>query len=419
MALRFQRRIRVAPGIRLNLSKSGVGISVGPRGASASIGRRGTYTNLGLPGTGLSLRQRVNTSGESSTGSRKARVQPSQKSLQQMLIEGRLQFSINVRDSGDIDLQYVDGTALSQEEAALVRKHFGEHLRSEIGTLCERMNRDLEGLGRVHEGTPVPTTTPVFQSRPFAIPKPERLLDPKPSFWQQVWPPARRALESENQQRSDDYRRAFAEWTTQRQRHERREALREEIETRHVLESVDAMQGILSDHLGRILWPKAADIDFDLGENHHTIAIDIDLPTSDEMPTTEYSLPAKQIRVSSKKLSDTRRRQLYMRYAHGIAFRVLGEVFARLPTVQRALISAYTQGVNPGTGVEEDHYLYSVIAGRDDWNRIDFSALERVDPVVALECFQLRRSMTKTGVFKPIEPFGLEDLERSRKGPEK
>jgi len=33
VGLRFQRRIKVLPGVRINLSKSGVGFSVGGRGA--------------------------------------------------------------------------------------------------------------------------------------------------------------------------------------------------------------------------------------------------------------------------------------------------------------------------------------------------------------------------------------------------
>ena len=32
MGFRFQRRIRIAPGVRLNLSKSGIGASVGRTG---------------------------------------------------------------------------------------------------------------------------------------------------------------------------------------------------------------------------------------------------------------------------------------------------------------------------------------------------------------------------------------------------
>ena len=41
MGLRFQRRIKVLPGLRINLSKSGVGFSVGGRGAHIGITARG------------------------------------------------------------------------------------------------------------------------------------------------------------------------------------------------------------------------------------------------------------------------------------------------------------------------------------------------------------------------------------------
>jgi hypothetical protein len=63
--LRFQRRIRVLPGVHVNLSLSGIGVSVGPRGLHAGVTARGQrYVSAGLPGTGLSVRQysQVNSS---------------------------------------------------------------------------------------------------------------------------------------------------------------------------------------------------------------------------------------------------------------------------------------------------------------------------------------------------------------------
>jgi hypothetical protein len=59
MALRFQRRIKIAPGLRLNIGKGGVSVSAGPRGASVTAGKRGLFANAGSPGTGLSSRQRL------------------------------------------------------------------------------------------------------------------------------------------------------------------------------------------------------------------------------------------------------------------------------------------------------------------------------------------------------------------------
>lgn len=57
--LRFQKRLRVLPGVRINLSKRGASASVGPRGADVNIGPHGVSTNAGIPGTGLSYRTKV------------------------------------------------------------------------------------------------------------------------------------------------------------------------------------------------------------------------------------------------------------------------------------------------------------------------------------------------------------------------
>ena len=54
MGFRFSRRFKIAPGVRLNVSKSGVSTSVGTRGAWLTFGSRGTRTTVGIPGTGIS-----------------------------------------------------------------------------------------------------------------------------------------------------------------------------------------------------------------------------------------------------------------------------------------------------------------------------------------------------------------------------
>lgn len=53
MAFRFSRRIRLAPGVTLNLSKSAASLSFGPRGAKYTISPRGNRATAGIPGTGL------------------------------------------------------------------------------------------------------------------------------------------------------------------------------------------------------------------------------------------------------------------------------------------------------------------------------------------------------------------------------
>ena len=53
MPLRFYRRLRLCPGLRVNFSKSGASLSVGHRGAWYTFGPRGQRrVTLGLPGSG-------------------------------------------------------------------------------------------------------------------------------------------------------------------------------------------------------------------------------------------------------------------------------------------------------------------------------------------------------------------------------
>ncbi len=59
MGFRFRRSVRLAPGLRLNLSKTGVSATLGRPGASVNLGRRGVRGTVGLPGTGLSYETRL------------------------------------------------------------------------------------------------------------------------------------------------------------------------------------------------------------------------------------------------------------------------------------------------------------------------------------------------------------------------
>lgn len=58
--LRFRRSLRLLPGLRLNLTKSGSSVSLGEPGASLNLGHDGgKRVTVGLPGTGLSYRETI------------------------------------------------------------------------------------------------------------------------------------------------------------------------------------------------------------------------------------------------------------------------------------------------------------------------------------------------------------------------
>ena len=65
MGFRLRKSIKILPGVRLNLSKKGVGTSVGFKGFHVSSGPSGKRTTSSIPGTGVSF---ITQSGKSTPG---------------------------------------------------------------------------------------------------------------------------------------------------------------------------------------------------------------------------------------------------------------------------------------------------------------------------------------------------------------
>lgn len=60
MGFTFRKRIKIAPGISVNIGKKGVSsISIGGKGGSINLGKRGIHGTASIPGTGLSYRKKL------------------------------------------------------------------------------------------------------------------------------------------------------------------------------------------------------------------------------------------------------------------------------------------------------------------------------------------------------------------------
>jgi hypothetical protein len=49
----FYRRVKIFPGLRLNISRAGPSLTAGVLGAHITVGRRGVTRTVGIPGTGI------------------------------------------------------------------------------------------------------------------------------------------------------------------------------------------------------------------------------------------------------------------------------------------------------------------------------------------------------------------------------
>ena len=398
MSFRFQRRIKIAPGLNLNLSKSGVGISAGIKGATVSAGKRGLYGNLGLPGTGLSYRSKLNKEGSQRQPSPAAHLRNYLESGNELAVR------VSIEADGEVTIQGMNGETFSDSELTVIRKYLGDTIRNALASHCEVMNSNLEELKNIHKGTLPASNHPNYEPRPFDITKPSQSKPLSYGLLGLIWPPQKRRITELNQLIEKENIAALKRWNSEKKKHFELEEKRKKLETEDIFESQDALAAVLEHYLSDIEWPIETLIDFDFGDDSSTVAIDIDLPPEDHFPDIEYKVPSRQLKITRSRINTTKRRGMYRDYAHGVALRIAGLVFNHLPPVNTSVISAYTQSN------ESDVYLYSIIIHRDEWEKMDFSSWNESEPVTLFDHFTYERSMTKTGIFKPITPLNLDSL---------
>lgn len=405
MAFRFRRTISIFPGVRLNVGKRGVSVSAGVRGANVTMGRNGLYGNAGIPGTGLSYREKLSRSGEK-TGSDKRRRTRGQRQASALptIAEKIAGVQLNAK-TGDICILDVEGNDLGDEALQVAKTYAREELESALQQYVDSHSHMMATISRVHLDTPPPDSFPTFVPAPFemAEPTPPRLR--KLDWLAYLCPARRRAFAESNERKEAQYRQLLKQWESEKRSFASAESERQSLYKRAQLGDVAAMESVLDDHLQDIDWPQETELSFELTDDGQTLMLDVDLPEIEDFPTTELRTYKRGIGVSVDELSDTASRKLYMAHVHGMGIRLIGECFASAPSVEHVVLSAFTQAPNAATGGIEDKYLYSVKVTRSAWSKIHFGNLEALDPVAALAAFDLKRDMTKTGIFRTVEPW--------------
>lgn len=402
MGLRFRKSISIMPGVRVNLSGSGASMSVGPRGASVSFGKRGTYANFGLPGTGLSYRTRLDRA--SSSARQKAQ----------------------------------------QAEA-------NAQLREELEREIEAVNSAIDAIIHIHLLTPDPRTGYTYSEllahyrelamKPYAIPAPVRPDKPVPLpepvqpddnhgrglfgkiFESAVARQERQRMNMERWQREVDaciqenvltlkryqlarqlWAEQYSHWQYDAAQHDKQmQNIAGDIESRFAVDS-GYFESLLTEVLQATEWPRETRVAFQVEPERSAILIEVDCPEIEDMPTTSVRLNVKGTEILEKDISQKAVRERYALHVHGILMRIAGMAFCALP-FDKVIISGFTQRVSKQSGFLEDEYLVSARINRQDFEALNFSHLEYVNPVEAFERFDVLRRMSPTYLFQPITPF--------------
>lgn len=392
MGLRFRRSVKLAPGIRMNFSGSGVSWTLGPRGASIGIGKRGTYVNTGIPGTGLYARERI---GNSSAGSRGRTSSHSNMSV-----------TVGVTDDGMVYFQDADGNPLPGHLVNAAKKQQSDAIRNLIQKKCNEINAQIEALGEIHVDTSNSNVKPQYQPQEYPETPPTKPVPKKPGLMGALFKSKREKIEKENREKERQFEADSAKWRADKHQFDAAEQRRKDMIERGIYTDVEAMETFLEENLQSIVWPRETIVSSEILDNGKRVFVDVDLPEIEDMPSKTALAPQRGYKLSVKEMSATQIQRLYMRHVHGVGFRIIGEAFSALPNAQQVVLSAYSQRPDRSTGHVTDEYLYSVRVDRGSWSRINFYNLQNLDVVEALTQFDMKRNMTKTGGFKPIEPFG-------------
>lgn len=388
MGFRFRKSITLVPGVRLNLGTKGLSLSAGPRGASMTFGRNGVYANVGIPGTGISYRTRLDTGAAPSP-------QPSG--------DRYLPMTAKVQDDGTILITDLDGRPLPDDMRRAALRQNGPTILDMLERRAEAINRFLRRMLLPHLETPDARGAAVsFLSEAFTLPKPVR-PEMEDVGTLSAWFGGRERAEARYQEQLAEYCAALAEWRAAEANHKHRQDAARRQHERWLGGDPEAMSERFEARLFTIEWPRETIVAFQTRSEE--LLADIDLPEIEDMPRETAKLNRKEVRIDRASRTDTEVRLDYMAHVHSIGFRVAGEAFAAMPTVHSVMVSGYSQRQSRASGNIEDEYLYSVRIPRSQWLSLNFSDLEAIDPVQALERMDLRRDMTKTGVFRPITPF--------------
>ena len=298
-----------------------------------------------------------------------------------------------------------DGKPLPHEWIERAKRQKGDQIRELLLKACDEINAKVEALGTIHVHTPAAHERLRYEPREFDTPPPVQPV-PKPhGFLGWLLKPVRERIDAENAEREADYLAVTDEWQSAKRAFDQSERARKQLLEERVFSDVAAMEEVLEGALQSIAWPRETVVSAEVDDGGRLVLLDVDLPEIEDLPKTIASVPSRGYKMTVKEMGATKLQKLYMQHVHGVGFRIIGEALAVLPKAEEVILSAFSQRANKATGVVGDEYLYSVRVKRAEWTAISFDNLEGIDVITALGRFELRRDMTKTGVFRSIEPL--------------
>jgi len=333
MGFRFSKRITILPGVRLNLSKSGVSLSAGPKGASVTVGKRGVYGNVGIPGTGLSYRERLD----------KPRGQEQRQTAQ-------LPEQISVKMVGDQAVFYgPDNIPLPQALLPAAKRMAKDQVKAFLQEHADQRNQPVYALQILHhDAGSIETTAPLLSGKP----------------------------QEHNYHNRQTYMAALMAWRAAQSNH-----------GWNIGESVVGRLSTLS-------WPLEPDIIVAVDDAH--VSIDIKLPGIDALPSSVWKAQQTSLSLVQQDLTQKDRAGIFLDFVCSSIVRLIAHTMGASAQISRVSVSASTTR-NSSSGRPEAECIATVVVTRSAWKEIDLNSINEIDPHNLLRRLSAKMDVDRRG----------------------
>ena len=362
MGLKFRKSIKIAPGVRMNLSSKSTGISVGGKGYRYTINSSGRRTaSVGIPGTGLSYSKstKKGTKRKKTTTSSFEKWQKEQEKIHQL--------------------------NRAQEEVA-----FHEELVNDLISL-HLYSDDIIDWKHL---SMIPKPFELGCSGPMEKQAREAYENFQPSFFDKLF----KRTESKKKRLRDQIeinigedKKAFESWQETN------------IISNNVLDgNLDSYEEVIQefDPLGDLTEYGSG---FNIGlVDSKTMEVDFQINYESIVPNESKKITSTG-KVSTKKLSMTAYYEIVQDFVCSAVLRVALDIFATLP-VEKVVLHVLENRIDDSTGHNEE---ISILSTEIDRTTLYALNLDSIDPSNSMTNFNTRMSFLKTKGFKPIERIEL------------
>ena len=197
--------------------------------------------------------------------------------------------------------------------------------------VCTHLNEHVESLAFPHRWTPSPDQVllPVA-ARAFTEPQPK---PPKASISSDP-----RVKAAADPQAFNDYLDARAAWLARRFAWDAAQKSIHQLKDKAGSGDLDGMREYLMKVLHDVLWPLPTTISYEFN-GQEEVRLEFIVPGLDAIPDREAAM-ASGNRVEIRRMSDISHTKLHNQHALGLVVRLLGELFAALPTIDTVTVSA-------------------------------------------------------------------------------